>query len=592
MHLQAAAYDAGTVNQFAGDQYLGSPPRAVAPVTVVRTLQTDLATFTGRFEQLKEISRSVGDTINGVVTIHAIDGMPGVGKTALAVHVAHQLADRFPDGQLFVDLHAHSIDRAPADPTEVLASLLAMTGLAPEHIPDGPDELAARWRDRMAGKRLLLVLDNAATAEQVKPLFPGSSECLIIVTSRRRLPGLRRDFGATILPLGVLAEVEAVDLFTRVCPRPLSTSEQAAVAGVVRLCGCLPLAISILAASVDPDDDSIVTDLLTDLETAQDRLSEIDAYTDNPELGLAAAFDLSYQRLTAQQQRVLRLVSLTPGTDFDPYAAAALINLSLPEIRRYLRDLRTHRLIDQATHNRYRLHDLINVYARSRVSPRERDEAITRLLDYYQQTAATANARILRHAPPTAPVTTAIPDLSDQPRATAWLRSERANLLACIRHTRQHRHDARTVDLTRSLATLLQRDGPWAESLDLHKHTLAIFRELDDRDGEARALTELGVLRRLTGDHQQATGLQEQALAIFRELGDRNGEAWVLTRLGTLHRRASGDYPRAAVLLQQALAIFRELGDRSTFVVMRLRGPTHAGPGGFPCGWVELGERA
>jgi hypothetical protein len=228
--LTGGPHRPGTVNQVAGDQHnqtIQIIAPASAPVKAVNSLRADIATFTGRSEQIQEIAQAISavdGTAGGVVAIHAINGMPGVGKTALAVHVSHLMASRFPDGQLFVDLHAHSIDHAPADPAAVLASLLAVTGAAPEQIPDGEQERTAAWRDRTAGKCLLLVLDNAANDEQVKPLLPGSSDCLVLVTSRRRLAGLCRDYGATILPQATSGRRSSWSGCVDACPWPSPSS--------------------------------------------------------------------------------------------------------------------------------------------------------------------------------------------------------------------------------------------------------------------------------------------------------------------------------------------------------------------------------
>ena len=565
----------GTVNLVGGDQHnqtvqILAP--AAAPVRAVNSLRADIATFTGRSEQIQEIAQAISTvdgTASGVAVIYAINGMPGVGKTALAVHLSHLVADRFPDGQLFVDLHAYSIDHAPADPAAVLASLLAVTGMAPEQIPDGEADRAAAWRDRMAGKCLLLVLDNAASDEQVKPLLPGSCDCLVLVTSRRRLAGLCRDSGATILPLGVLPEPDALALFTRVFAHPLAAADQQTTLDLVRLCGCLPLAITIVAAGIDPGEATTVADLLTDLESARDRLAVIDAHLDDEERGVAAAFDLSYQRLTPQEQRVLRLLSLTPGTDIDPYAAAALTDLPLEVVRGHLHALRTHRLIEKPAHDRYRLHDLTALYARTLTCVEERDPALERVLDYYQHAAAIAaaglsrySARLPRTREGSGPT---VPDLSSQARAITWLRAERANLLACLQHTRRYRQHTRLVDLTASLGVFLDQDGPPAERIELRTHALGVCREIGDRTGEAWNLRELGAARNITGNitgnYAQSICMEEQALAIFRELGDRGGEAYALIDLGDLHLDA-GDYSQTQSLQEQALTIFREVGDR------------------------------
>jgi tetratricopeptide (TPR) repeat protein len=545
-----------------------------APVQVVRTLRADPATFTGRTAVIDKIRQAVAAAAGGVVAIHAIDGMPGVGKTTLAIHVAHLLADQYPDGQLMVDLHAHSIDHASADPADVLADLLTATYVSADNIPPGLERRSAAWRDRVAGKRLLLVYDNAATGAQVAPLLPGSPGCLVLITSRSELTSLRRDPGAIMLSLDVLPEPDAVALFARICGHPLDANERAELVEVVQLCGCLPMAIAILAADHHPDRGDTVAGLHQELKDTQDRLAVIDRRLGDGGVGMAAAFTLSYHRLKAEEQRFLRLIALTPGTDIDLYATAALTDLSLPTAGEHLRALCNHHLAEQRPRPyeqnrgqpRYRLHDLITVYARAQAIPSEYDEAVGRLLDYYQHTASIAAARTRRRtAPPHHTVTPAAPsptpDLPDYVRATTWLRTERANLLACLTHTRQQKDHARTVDLTASLAPLLRADGPWTDGIDLHAQTLAIVRGLGDRMGEAWTLGELGVLRRLTGDYPQATTLHEQALTIRRELGDRNGEAYTLADLGAL-RRLTGDYPQATTLQEQALTIFRELGDR------------------------------
>jgi len=280
---------------------------------------------------------------------------------------------------------------------------------------------------------------------------------------------------------------------------------------------------------------------------------------------VAAAFDLSYQRLTPPQQRVLRLLSLTPGADIDPYAAAALTGMPVDAVRGHLRALRTHRLIEKPAHDRYRLHDLIAVYLRARTAAEERGQALERLLDYYQHAAAAAASGISRYnarpprarAPDPEPAT---PDLSSQARAMRWLRAERANLLACLQHTRRCRQHARLVDLTASLGVFLDQDGPPAERIELRAHALSVCRETGDRAGEAWTLSELGAFENMTS-YLQAAGLQEQALTIFRELGDRAGEVFALLELGDLLMDA-GDYPQGASLQEQALTISRETGNR------------------------------
>ncbi|WP_432832915.1 ATP-binding protein [Dactylosporangium sp. CA-092794] len=590
LSLHATASGRGTVNQFVGNQYnqyLSAP--AATPVQVIRTLRPNIATFIGRTKQIHEITETTSTSLRAgqLIPMFAVDGMPGVGKTALVVYVGHLLADQFPDGQLFVDLHGHTVDRTPVDPFDALATLLAATGLPAEQIPATLEEREAKWRDRMASKRVLLILDNAATADQVAPLLLGSSGCLTLITGRRRMPVLRRNYGANLMSLGVLPETDAVSLFARVCPRPLSVEDKRAVLDITALCGLLPLAITIVAANIDAEVDASVARQVADLRVTRDRLASIDAHLDEREIGVAAAFDMSYQRLAIDQRRTFRLLSLSPGTDVDFYAVAALTGLSLGTVRRHMHVLYTHRLINQPSHQRFRLHDLIAEYARSRVDPDEQDLALNSLLDYYQHAAAIAgeqlSARGARpsHATNQMPVTS-IPNLEDLLHATEWLRVERANLQGCLQYARDRRLLHRVVDLAASLAYLARRSGPWTEGIDLHTLALGIQRQMGDRHGEAGTLAELGSLRRLTGDYPEATALLEQALTAFDEVGDRHGQAWALRELGALSR-GTGDYLRATELQRQALTIFEETGDRHDQAwTLRELGGLSRGIGDYP----------
>ena len=287
---------------------------------------------------------------------------------------------------------------------------------------------------------------------------------------------------------------------------------------------------------------------------------------------MAAAFDLSYADLTAGQQRLFRRLGLHPGTDIDAYAAAALDGADLAAARRRLEALYDQYLITEPARGRYRLHDLIREHARDpgrhATPPREADAALGRLLDYYQHTAAAdrrgpagppvpdqARRRSRSTAPPAA-----VPDLPDRTQALAWARAERANLLACLDHATRTGQHARVVALTAGLAALLRHDGPWTDAITRHAAAVQAARHLGDRPGEASALNELGVVRRLTGDYPGAAQALEEALGIYRDLGDRLGQANALNDLGAV-RRLTGDYPGAAEALKEALGIYRDLGD-------------------------------
>ncbi|GAA4587280.1 tetratricopeptide (TPR) repeat protein [Actinoplanes octamycinicus] len=561
-----AAADRSTFNQVSGDQFILQDV-AAAPTSFhpVRTLRADTVSFTGRADQVATLIR--GAEAGHGVTIFAIDGMPGVGKTTLAVHVGHLLSTRFPDAQFFVELHAHTPGRAPARPEDLLTELLLATGMTAEQIPESLDDRAARWRDRVAGRRFLLILDNAAGVDQVAPLIPGAADCLVLVTSRRRLTGLRRTFGASLLPLAVFSEAEAMDLYTRLCGSTTSADEQADTVQIVRLCGYLPLAISILAAGLETASVSGTAEVLTDLETAQDQLSGIDSRLDDQELGVAAAFDSSYQRMPEAEQRALRLLSLSLGEDFDIHVAAALIDVALPDARRLLRGLLAQRLLVQPVTGRFRMHDLIAAYSRSRTTADERGPAVDRLFDYYQHMLARCDPWLPQHSgrrsavvPPARPLSTPAPAITVRAEAVAWLRTERNALLAALEQARTERDDDRVISLTRSLTTLLHLDGPWPEAIRLLEATLDTLSQRSDKAGLAWTYGEVGVFGQWTGEYRFAAEMQERSLHLCRELGDRAGEAAALAELGIIGV-LTAEYDRAAEAEREAAAIYRDIGN-------------------------------
>jgi tetratricopeptide (TPR) repeat protein len=520
------------------------------------SLPPDTAAFTGREAELEQITPAVTAFARGAaVAIRVIGGMPGAGKTALAVHAAHLLRERFPDRQLFIDLHAHTPGREPVAPHDALAGLLAATGADPRFVPGDLDGRAGMWRDRMARQRALLVLDDAASSAQVAPLLPGGGNCLVLVTSRRHLGDLP---GAVVpVSLDVLPAERAEEMFTRLAPR--AAADPDTVAEVARLAGCLPLAISLLARLSARHPSWTLADL-----AAETRDSLLTLKSEHSTI--AAAFEVSYRHLNPAQQRLFSLLGLHPGTTTDRYAAAALASISPAEAGALLDALHGEGLLTETGHRRYGMHDLLRRYARHQaaVDP-DQEQALGRLLDYYQHTAARANARIARQTrsshPPPAAAPDSAPALQDAVHALAWTRAERDTLLACLDHATRTGQHARVIALTAAIAELVQRDGLWTEAITLHATAVQSARQLGDRLGEADALHNLGTVRQLSGDSLGAGDALEQALALSRDLGDRLGEADALHNLGTV-RRLTGDYPGAADALEQALALSRDLGDR------------------------------
>jgi len=536
--------------------------RGGAVVAATRTLPRDVASFTGRQRELAELAGAMSDA-GTVVSIRAIGGMAGVGKTAFAVHAAHRLADRFPGGQIFVPLHGHTPGQQPADPADALATLLVTMGVPVAQIPAGLEARAALWRDRVAHRQLLLILDDAVSSEQVWPLLPGSGGSMVLVTSRRHLSALD---DATPISLDTLPPGEAAQLLARLAGRAGLAPEDPAVGELARLCGFLPLAIGMVARQLRHHPVWTPAGRAAELAAAADRAELLT--TEN--LSVAAAFDLSYAALDHDRQRLFRRLALHPGTDIDAYAAAALDGSGLAAARRGLEDLYDQYLLTEATPGRYRAHDLIREHVRAlaaRLDPADgRDAAVTRLLDYYQHTAARANTLIARQARPAQattdpPAPAAVPAVAGMEQSLAWERAERASLLACLDHVTRTGQHTRVIALTAGLSGLMQRDGPWAEAIARHTTAIAAARHLGDRLGQANALNDLGIVQRLTNEDAAAAHAQEQALGIYRQIGSRLGEANALYSLGAA-RRATDDSPAATQALEQALGIYRDLGDR------------------------------
>ena len=444
-------------------------------------------------------------------------------------------------------------------PEAALAGLLTAAGMDARYLPGDLDRRAGLWRDRMAGQRALLVLDNAADSDQVTPLLPGGERCLVLVTSRRHLG----DLPGTVVPvlLDALPPDQAREMFLRLAPRAAAQPE--AVAELARLAGCLPLAISLLARVYARHPSWTLADL-----TAETRASLLTLAAEND--SIAAAFEVSYRYLAPARQQFFRRLGLQPGITIDPYAAAALAGVPLDEAAGLLDARHGEGLLTEPGYRRYAMHDLIRRYARDLAAAdpaADRDQALERLLDYYQHTAATAEVLLARQ-PRTGPAAATriappatVPGLPDGIRALSWARTERANLLACLDHVTRAGQHARVVALTAATAALLRQDGPWPAAVIRHGAAVQAAQQLGDRLGHADALSNLAVVRRLTGDYPGAAEAQDAALGVYRSLGNRLGQANALNELGGV-RRYTGDYPGAAKALEAALGIYSDLGSR------------------------------
>jgi tetratricopeptide (TPR) repeat protein len=530
-------------------------PGTAAP-QVWGSLPSGTAVFIGRDKEMAAITAAVNGAAaaSGVVAVHAIGGMPGVGKTALAVHAAHAVAAQFPGRRLFLDLRAHAPGCEPVTAVDALEGLLAAVGVDSRRMPGDLSGRAALWRERMAGQRAVLVLDNAASSDQVEPLLPGPG-CLVLVTSRRHLGDLPGE--VTSVPLDTLPSEDAVVMFTRLAS--CSASDADRVAEVVELAGFLPLAISLLARVLARHPCWSLEDLAGEV-----RAGLLDLIAEHR--SVAAAFDLSYQHLDPRQQRFFRLLGLHPGT-VDKYAAAALVGVSAAGAAKQLDALHGEALLTEIACRRYSLHDLIRRYACdvAAVVGDDSGQALGRLQDYYLHTAALASEYVARQSRPglrqPVPPGTEVPVFEDAGQALAWMRAERAGLLACLDLAAKDGQQDRVVALTAGLAVLLWRDGGWADAVTRHDTAIMAARHLGDRLGEANALTDRGIVQRLAGDYLQAGQALEEALRIYRELGDRLGEANAGRELGVM-RGMTGQDPDAVRMLEDALGIYSELGDR------------------------------
>jgi tetratricopeptide (TPR) repeat protein len=534
--------------------------RATGPAAS-RSLPRDVASFTGRDIELRMLLQAVEDAKSssaGVVAIHAIGGMAGIGKTAFAVHAAHLLADRFPGGQIFLPLHGHTPGQHPVDPADALASLLMTVGISAQQIPPSFEARMTLWRDHLANRQFLLVLDDAVGHDQVRPLLPGAGGSVVLVTSRRHLTALE---DAYPISLDTLPPGQAARLLVRLTGRPGLDPDDPAVAEIAALCGYLPLAIGMAARQLAHHPAWAPADLAADLAAARNRLELMEAEN----LSVAATFDLSYQDLTSDQQSLFRRLGLHPGSDIDAYAAAALQGIDLLTARRHLAALYDHYLLAEPARGRYRLHDLIREHAHSLADadpPADQQAALSRLMDYYQHAGAIAEGRLSYQARassvPGRPAA-AVPALADWAQALAWVRAERPNLLGCLDHATRTGQHAQVVGLTAALAAALRQDGPWADAMTRLTTALQAARHLGDRPGQANALNNLGDVQRLMGDYSGAAQALEEALGIYRDIGDRHRIASALSNLGLVSYQID-DYTRATQMLRAALEICRDLG--------------------------------
>ncbi|WP_034262724.1 AfsR/SARP family transcriptional regulator [Actinospica robiniae] len=522
-------------------------------------LPADVRTFTGRGLEidrlLAEADEARQGTEAGMVVISAIDGMAGIGKTALAIHAAHRLGEWFPDGQLFVDLRGFTPDQDPMTAEEALGYLLRSLDVAPRQIPRDLGERAAYYRSRLAGTKTLILLDNAANSAQVRPLLPGAPGCLVLITSRAVLSGLD---DAYLLSLDALPDQDAIALLHKVAGPGRLPEGDPAIAELIALCGNMPLAIRIAAASLRHPRAPKIAELVAQLRDGAGRLERLR----DDERNLSALFDASYTSLEAGEQHMFRSLALVPGPDVDVYAAANLAETDLPAARRVLASLLDQNLLTQHATDRYRMHDLLRSYANGLEGSEltaQREAARERLLDYYLCAAEAADrhfdqARAERDS--SGPAAGQIPVMSDRADARAWMQTEQANLVAAL-GIAAATDPRRAIALTKRMGQFLLLHGPWTQAAALHRKAADLASGLGEREEEAGALFRLARIMNVSGQLPVATELCEQALDGYREVGALEGQANVLCELGRI-KHVGGELSAAAELIETAVAVFRD----------------------------------
>ena len=508
------------------------------------TLPPELAQFVGREDELAALTGDHG----AVPGITVIEGMPGVGKTALAVRAARLVRGQYPDGTLYLNLHCHDPEEPPLDPAEALHRLLRMMSVPAIQIPPTIGQRTALWRALLSRRRLVVILDDASGHDQIRPLLPAAGRSLILVTSRRRLPDIDR---ARSMSLAVLRPDEAITLFQRLAGLGAGGTQTASVtdqiATVVRLCGHLPLAIAVAARRRRPGADPeamgrpVEAGGPPDLDGLVEDLSHPPAWlggagpgglaADTVSLEVMAAFDLSYRALDPDHQRFLLRLAVSPCDCFSLPAAAAVAGCTLAEAEKALLTLLDCHLLTRDPGGQFRFHSLVRAYAAARAArddpQAEHRQAVSRLLEHYLRTGR-----------------------GEQDGTDRWLEVEWRNIVQAARHAGRREWKRECADLIDLLADFMEINAYWDEAISAHTLALQASRDLGDPARVARAALALSVVRQQTGRHQEAIELAEEASTLYRSLADRAGEARALDQIGLAHQRTARS--------REALAYFRE----------------------------------
>ncbi len=560
LHQRILRRDPGLAVRPADPRPARVPRPDTLPARVLRpdTLPPETAEFVGRDEELGRIVGEQGDAPR----VSLIVGMPGVGKTALAIRAARSIAGQYPDGVLYLNFHSHDPGRPSLDAAEALRRLLQLLTGPAARIPETVGERAALWRAQLGRRRAVVVLDDAAVLDQVAPLLPPpDGRSLILVTSRYRMPGLE---DAQALTLDVLPVGDAITLFRRVAGGR-TAHDDAELAAVVDLCGRLPLAIQLTAGRLARDYPHRLGDLVAELSHPPARL----AGTGVAALDWVPAFELSYRALEPGHQEFFRRLGLCPAAQISLHAAAALGGRTLAEAEEALGALLDHHLLSPAPGGQFVFHDLIRGYAATcaeRDDPSsERRLAIGRLLDYYLHATDEADRELypFRRRMPVSVTRPpgAVPALATKEDAAAWLEAEWGNVLQAAQYAARHEWKRKCADLVHAVAGFVQIKAHWDEAIAAHTLALQAARDISDPGRIALAALELSEVSQQTGRHEAMLPLAEDAAAIYREQGDRRGEAHALDQMGVAHLRTSR-YREALAYFHEARIAYRDAGDQ------------------------------
>jgi len=544
-----------------GDRGADAARRPEGPVPA--QLPADVPGFTGRRAELATLDDLIEPaeaTTHRAVVISAVSGTGGVGKTALAVRWAHRTADLFPDGQVYVNLRGYDPDQ-PVTPADALAHILEALGVPRTDIPAEPAARAAQYRTRTTGRRLLILLDNAADAAQVRPLLPGSASCAVLITSRDRLAGLVARDGAHHIDLDLLPLGDATTLLRRLIGQRVD-AEPDATATLAHQCARLPLALRIAAELAVAHPTTSLADLVAELADHRRRLALLDADGD-PRTAVTAVFSWSVRHLSPQAARLFRLLGLHPGPDLTLPAAASLTAAPAPQTREWLTELTRAHLLTEHTPGRYTFHDLLRAYAAELAHTQEpaddRHAAVRRALDHYVHTGHAAAHAIDVHRDPidvSPPAPGVTPERIDElGHAQTWFAAERAVLLAAIHQAGAAGLDAHVWQLAWTIGPFLHRSGYWLDLLTTQQAAIGATRLVNDPVNEAVAHRLLARAYERLARYEEARAHHQQSLDLLREFAPHHGGR-VLAHIALSAMDAQrGDYIAAVNHAEQAVRV-------------------------------------